>query len=143
MGPVGVISLILDYSIISTQHGKITLIFDRDPSRPDSISLQLNDTGNGIDNQELANLQQPFISPAQHDHYQRGTGLAWFLCQQMAKKMGGNLDIQSKIGIGTRYRLRLVLPRVEKNEPSDQEKILAGTVAMLDIANEEIQGIAS
>jgi two-component system sensor histidine kinase RcsD len=138
-----IISLILDYSIISTQHGKITLIFDRDPSRPDSISLQLNDTGNGIDNQELANLQQPFISPAQQDHYQRGTGLAWFLCQQMAKKMGGNLDIQSKIGIGTRYRLRLVLPRIEKNEPSDQEKILAGTVAMLDIANEEIQGIAS
>lgn len=138
-----IIALVLDYSIISTRHGKITLTFNQDPSGPDLISIQINDTGNGIDHQELANLQQPFISPAQQDHYQRGTGLAWFLCQQMAKKMGGALEIQSKIAIGTRYRLRLALPCIKKTEPDDQEKILAGTVAMLDIANEEIQGIAS
>ncbi|WP_213989768.1 phosphotransferase RcsD [Sodalis sp. dw_96] len=136
-----ILSLLLDYSIISTQYGKIVLSVDQDPSRPDTVILSLSDTGNGIDAKELANLQQPFVTQAQKDRYQRGSGLSWFLCNQLAKKMGGNLDIHSKIDIGTRYRVRLTLPRVDIAEQDDNEKILGGTVVMLDIANEEIQGI--
>ncbi|XBS68605.1 phosphotransferase RcsD [Acerihabitans sp. KWT182] len=137
------LSLLLDYSIISTRYGKIVLSIDSDPSRPDTVILSLSDTGDGVDAKELANLQQPFVSQAQKDRYQRGSGLSWFLCSQLAKKMGGNLDIHSKPGIGTRYRLRLALPHEEIAEQDDNEQILGGTVAMLDIANEEIQGIVS
>ncbi len=136
-----IISLLLDYSIISTQYGKISLSVDQDSSRPDTVILSLSDTGNGIDAKELANLQQPFVTQAQKDHYQRGSGLTWFLCNQLAKKMGGNLDIHSKIDIGTRYRVRLTLPHVDAAEQDDNEKILGGTVVMLDIANEEIHQI--
>lgn len=138
-----ILSLLLDYSIISTQYGKIVLSVDQDPSRPDTVILSLSDTGNGIDAKELANLQQPFVTQAQKDHYQRGSGLSWFLCNQLARKMGGNLDIHSKIDIGTRYRVRLTLPYVDITQQDDNEKILGGTVAMLDIANEEIQEIIS
>ncbi len=137
-----ILSLLLDYSIISTHYGKITLSIGQDPAKPDTLLCILSDTGNGVSEQELANLQQPFVSPGPEDHYQRGSSLSWFLCNQLCKKMGGGLDIHTKADIGTRYRVRLTLPLEENNgHADDQENILAGTVAMLDIANEEIRGI--
>ena len=140
-----ILSLLLDYSIINTPYGKIVLTVEQDPARADGLLIILSDTGNGIAAKELSNLQQPFIHPAQQDHYQRGSGLTWFLCNQLAKKMGGNLDIHSKLDIGTRYRVRLALPAVDTGAagPVEHEKILEDTIALLDIANEEIHAIIS
>ncbi|NDL65258.1 phosphotransferase RcsD [Acerihabitans arboris] len=148
MGDAGavkkIISLLLDYSIISTRFGKIALSVDQDPSRPDTLLCTISDTGSGISAGELANLQQPFVSRAQEDHYQRGSALSWFLCSQLCKKMGGSLDIHSKADIGTRYRVRLRLPLAETGDDADdREDILDETLVLLDIANEEVRVIVS
>ncbi|WP_413723321.1 phosphotransferase RcsD [Sodalis sp. RH23] len=139
-----IISLLLDYSIISTQYGKIVLSVDQDPSRPDILLCTISDTGSGISAEELANLHQPFVSRAREDHYQRGSALTWFLCSKLCKQLGGGLDIHSKADIGTRYRVRLQLPPAAGGEDADeQEKILEDTQVLLDIANEEVRAIVN
>lgn len=139
-----IISLLLDYSIISTQFGKIVLSVDQDPSRSDILLCTISDTGSGISPEELANLHQPFVSRAQEDHYQRGSALTWFLCSRLCKQLGGSLDIHSKAGIGTRYRVRLQLPPAASGDAGEEpEKILDGTLALLDIANEEARSIVN
>lgn len=139
-----IVSLLLDYSIISTNYGKIAISVDQDPSRADTLLCTISDTGSGISPEELANLQQPFVSRAQEDHYQRGSALAWFLCAKLCKQMGGSLDIHSKTDIGTRYRVRLQLTPAENGDDTDpQEKILDDTLVLLDIANEEARGIVT
>jgi two-component system sensor histidine kinase RcsD len=58
--------------------------------------------------------------------------------------MNGGLEIKTKADIGTRYRVHLMLPVEESDaHPDDQEKILEGTQALLDISNEEVRGIIS
>ncbi|TKI04790.1 phosphotransferase RcsD [Martelella alba] len=141
-----ILSLLLDYSIINTAYGKIVLTTEQDPVRADTVLISLDDTGSGIDAKELANLQQPFIHPVQRDTYRRGSGLTWFLCNHLSKKMGGGLEIHSTPDIGTRYRLRLLLPVMDsagEGDAGEQEKILAGVLALLDIANDEVHVIVS
>ena len=38
-----------------------------------------------------------------------GTGLGLFLCKQLAIRHGGNIEVQSKPGVGTRFTLTLPL----------------------------------
>ncbi|MEA9389184.1 phosphotransferase RcsD [Acerihabitans sp. TG2] len=139
-----IVALLLDYSIISTDYGKITLTVDQDQSKPDQLILTINDTGRGVSDVEMTNLQQPFVSPGPVDYDQKGSALTWFLCNQLCKKMHGGLEIKTKADIGTRYRVHLTLP-VEQSEThqDDQEKILEGTQALLDISNEEVRRIIS
>ncbi|TCW00290.1 phosphotransferase RcsD [Biostraticola tofi] len=134
--------LVIDYAIITTHFGKIETSVDRDPQREGHLLFTVSDTGQGIGREELANVEQPFISPAQADHYRRGSGLSWFLCDQLCKKMGGRLEIRSHDGIGTLYTLQLALPEAdEENEAG--ENILDDTLVLLDIANEQVRRITS
>ncbi len=139
-----IMALLLDYSIISTDYGKITLSVEQDADKPTLVVVTINDTGRGVSDLEMANLQQPFVSPAPEDHEQKGSALTWFLCNQLCKKMGGSLEIKTKADIGTHYRVRLTLPVENGGEhPDDQENILDGTQVMLDISNEEVRSIIS
>lgn len=137
-----VIALILDYAITTTHFGKITLRVSGDDAGG-AITFSLSDTGSGIGEQELANLSQPFVSAAQQDRYQRGSGLTWFLCDQLCRRMGGRLAIQSRVDIGTRYTLSLPLAPLEGNAGDEAEKLLEDTLVLLDIRNEEIRAIVS
>lgn len=134
-----VIALILDYAITTTHFGKITLRVSNDDAGG-AVTFSLSDTGSGIGEQELANLRQPFVRAAQQDRYQRGSGLTWFLCDQLCRRMGGQLAIQSRGDIGTRYSLNLPLAPLDGEEA---EKLLQDTLVLLDIRNEEIRTLVS
>lgn len=139
-----VFSLLLDYSIISTAYGKISLTVEKDPNHANTLLCSLSDTGSGISQEEMTNLKQPFVSRAPEDHYHRGSALTWYLCSQLCNKLGGSLDIHTKADIGTRYLVRLQLS--EANNGGDggaAENILDETSVLLDIANEETRGIIS
>lgn len=136
-----VLTLLLDYSIINTDYGKIILRLEQDPVAADTLMLTLSDTGTGIKAAELANLQQPFVAPAQADRYQRGSAIAWFLCNQLCKQMGGRLEIVNNSDIGSHYTARLILPGDVGAQSSEGEMLLEGTLVLLDIANEEVRVI--
>ncbi|MFT4466046.1 MAG: ATP-binding protein [Sodalis sp. (in: enterobacteria)] len=137
-----VIVLILDYAITTTHFGKITLRVSGDDAGG-AITFSLSDTGSGIGEQELANLSQPFVSAAQQDRYQRGSGLTWFLCDQLCRRMGGRLAIQSRVDIGTCYTLSLPLAPLEGDAGEEAEKLLEDTLVLLEIRNEKIRTIVS
>ncbi|MGL9773981.1 MAG: ATP-binding protein [Sodalis sp. (in: enterobacteria)] len=108
------------------------------------MTFTLSDTGSGIGEQKPANLSQPFVSPAQQqDRYQRGSGLTWFLCDQLCRRMNGRLAIQSRVDIGTRYSLSLPLAPLEGEDGKEAEKLLQDTLVLLDIRHEEIRTIVS
>jgi two-component system, cell cycle sensor histidine kinase PleC len=72
------------------------------------ITLKVADTGIGIPANMLHAITQPFEQAA--NHYTRaheGTGLGLAITKELAMLHGGNLDIQSTVGVGTTVTITL------------------------------------
>ncbi|MGC6386324.1 phosphotransferase RcsD [Ewingella sp. S1.OA.A_B6] len=138
-----VLSLLIDYAIVTTSVGKVTLTTEHDAEQPGQLIFHITDTGSGISKEELSNLNYPFLSQTMLDRFNHGSGLTFFLCNQLCKKLGGQLEIRSKLDIGTRYTVR-IKQIFEENEPqAAHEKLLDDVTLLLDITSEEVRGIVT
>ena len=92
------------------------------------ISFIVSDTGVGIPAGAIDTLLQPFVQVEQTlPVADRGTGLGLSICDRLVKKMGGHIEIDSEMGVGTTMTARFQLPlarehvgvtKVEQLEPT-------------------------
>ena len=92
-----------------TEHGQVTL---RATSTTDGLLLSVSDTGPGIPEASQARLFQRF---EQADGPQRraGSGLGLAICRELVDMMGGSVELESRVGHGSTFRVRLPLPLPE------------------------------
>lgn len=105
---------LLSNAIKFTARGEVRLQLDvlgptaDDGSQP--LCLSVTDTGIGIAPEQLQHLFAPFTQAGayiQRDH--GGTGLGLSICQRLVQMMGGELELHSTLGEGTRAEVRLAL----------------------------------
>lgn len=134
-----VLTTLMHYALTTTQWGKISLEVNASDSKPNTVLLQLVDTGSGLTVDELANVDFPYLGETTQDRYGQASGMAFFLCKQLCKQMGGQLEIVAKPDIGTRYNIQLPLALEQQDE--QEEKLLEGVTALVDIAVEDVYKI--
>ncbi|MBT3239022.1 MAG: PAS domain S-box protein, partial [Rhodospirillaceae bacterium] len=67
-----------------------------------SMMIHVADNGIGISEDNIANVLRPFEQGDSHKaKLHSGTGLGLHLCEELIKLHDGDLDLQSKLGIGT------------------------------------------
>lgn len=71
------------------------------------VRLSFEDTGKGISAEQMGKLFQPFSTTRP-----TGTGLGLLIVRRIIREHGGEIDIESRIGLGT--RVSLWLPLVER-----------------------------
>jgi PAS domain S-box-containing protein len=76
------------------------------------LRLEVADTGVGIDPRRLPNLFQPFQQEGEARYKSRGTGLGLAISKSLAEQMGGSIEVESRPGRGSRFRVSLPLPPV-------------------------------
>ena len=81
--------------------GRVTL---RARAEADSVDIEVEDTGEGIAPDRLAQVFEPFFTTKR-----AGTGLGLSISRQLAEMNGGALVLQSVVGVGT--RAVVTLPR--------------------------------
>ncbi len=74
----------------------------------DAILLEVSDEGPGIPPTELRKIFDPFYTTKRPGH---GTGLGLFMVHQIVETYGGQIRVDSTLGRGTTFHLRL--PRAE------------------------------
>ncbi|WP_374454226.1 sensor histidine kinase [Nocardioides sp.] len=87
----------------------LTLVPETVDGRP-GVRLECTDTGIGIDEAELAHVFTPFFRSASPDARRRpGTGLGLAIVQQVARLHHGVVEVDSVLGTGTTFTVRLPL----------------------------------
>ena len=93
-----------------TRQGKITLTATRQSSSepPDWVHFQVMDTGIGMTQEQTANLFRPFVQANNSVTRQfGGTGLGLAISQRYCRMMGGEITVQSELGVGSTFTVRL------------------------------------
>jgi len=82
--------------------GKVRLTARAGPAG--RVALEVEDDGRGIPAEQLARIFDPFYTTRQVG---QGTGLGLAVCHALVGAMGGELEVESEVGRGTRFRLHL------------------------------------
>ncbi|SFU03698.1 two-component system, NarL family, sensor histidine kinase RcsD [Kosakonia arachidis] len=135
-----ILLLLIQYAVTTTQMGKITLEVNMDESAEDRLTFRILDTGTGVNTSEIDNLHFPFLNDTQSDQYGKANALTFWLCDQLARKLGGHLNIKAREDLGTRYSLHVRMA-ARSSQVESEEKLLDDVVAMIDITSNEIRNI--
>ena len=107
---------LLSNAVKYTQRGTVTMRASR---WQESISFEVEDTGNGVPAHLVATVFEPFRQIRTGDsEAPRGTGLGLTISKQLVELMGGDLIFVSREGEGTRVSLTLPQLHGDVEEPS-------------------------
>jgi len=73
-------------------------------SEGDVIGIKVSDNGPGIPEANLSRIFEPFFTTKPVG---KGTGLGLSICYGIIQKMGGQIDVESVVGSGTTFHIRL------------------------------------
>ncbi len=94
-----------------TERGSVTLVARlAESSQPDTVRITVEDTGLGISPHDVGRIFDEFeqVRPSgRGDSLQRGTGLGLAIARKLARLLGGDIEVVSQEGIGSRFTLRL------------------------------------
>ncbi|SFU41741.1 phosphotransferase RcsD [Xenorhabdus koppenhoeferi] len=135
-----IIILLFYYSMTTTSYGKISLTVNSSGKYDNHIQIELMDSGSGLNEIDLTSLNYPFLNELVEDKYSTNSGMTFYLCNQLCKRMDGSLEIKSKLGLGTHYVISLPLLQHD-NENGETPQLLEGITVLIDINNPEVNKI--
>jgi len=69
----------------------------------DAVIVDIEDTGGGMSKTQLSRIFEPFFTTKTEE----GTGLGLPICRDIVAEHGGRLDVESEVGRGSRFTVRL------------------------------------
>ena len=95
---------------------------------PAAVSLLIEDTGCGMDEETRARLFEPFFTTKQTGH---GTGLGLATVQRIVSESGGTIDVKSETGQGTRIEVMFPAGEALPEATVSPERSRAGETILL------------
>jgi signal transduction histidine kinase/DNA-binding NarL/FixJ family response regulator len=102
---------LLGNAIKFTDQGRVCFRVEPLSSDSDTVRLQfsVSDTGTGIATEHLHQLFQAFEQVGDQSHRAEGTGLGLAVSQQIVQLMGGQIQVQSQLGLGSEFSFTVEL----------------------------------
>jgi two-component system, NtrC family, sensor kinase len=96
--------------IEATDAGGIIRFASRIVPEKEAVEITVSDTGRGIPENALDRLFEPFFTTRD-----KGTGLGLAITHGIIQQHGGSIDVESKLGEGTTFRIHLPILKGEEN----------------------------
>ncbi|HLH73694.1 MAG TPA: HAMP domain-containing sensor histidine kinase [Chloroflexota bacterium] len=102
---------LLDNAAKFTQNGKVEFLAKRETAAAgDQLIVDVIDTGIGIPSNQISKLFEKFtVGDDSSTSKYGGTGLGLALSQKLCRLMGGEISVESEIGKGSRFTIRIPL----------------------------------
>ena len=82
-----------------------------------TLCIEVADTGVGIKAESLDAIFDAYDQANKFTHrIYGGTGLGLSVCKSLVDLMGGSINVESKVGIGTTFSVLLPLPAIDENQ---------------------------
>jgi len=73
-----------------------------------TLTIHVADTGIGLSREQQERLFKPFVqADDNHHHLYGGTGLGLVISQRLALLLGGQIQVESEVGVGSTFTLQL------------------------------------
>ena len=95
------INLLTNAVQATAEHGRITI---QTRSISNGVILSVRDNGIGIPKQDLDKIFEPFFSTKAP---KEGTGLGLYVTREIIAKLGGTIEVDSRLGHGTRFDITM------------------------------------
>jgi two-component system NtrC family sensor kinase len=108
------INIIMNSFYYMETEGKIIIstAYESRPYNPDYIRIKLSDNGKGIDKDIIHKIFDPFFSTKAVGE---GTGLGLSICHRIVSEHDGTIDVESKVGKGTVFIIRIPVKKKDHN----------------------------
>jgi two-component system, NtrC family, sensor kinase len=80
------------------------------------IEISIGDSGIGITEESKKKIFEPFYTTKKLGE---GTGLGLAICNQIVKEHSGKIEVESKVGIGSAFKVSIPIPQREEPYESD------------------------
>ena len=87
---------------------------------PARVRVQVRDTGDGLSATQLTQLFQPFNRLGRETTPTKGTGIGLVVSQRLVNSMGGELGVESMVGVGSVFWFELDLAQVHVQTPGPE-----------------------
>jgi signal transduction histidine kinase len=89
--------------------GQVTVTVRQSNEIKDAVEIAVADTGRGIPHERLSEVFDPFVQVDRHltADGQQGVGLGLAISRDLARAMGGELVVESRVGEGSTFIVRL------------------------------------
>lgn len=92
----------MEYGNKETAGNKKTLTIKAELDTINVVKLSVTDTGSGIAKELLGKIYDPFYSSKE-----MGTGLGLSICRSIVDRHGGEIRVESEVGVGTTFIVTL------------------------------------
>ncbi|MGH6994923.1 MAG: sensor histidine kinase, partial [Stellaceae bacterium] len=117
------INLVSNAVKFTPRGGRVTVSAVRDK---DCLVVAVEDTGVGIGEDDLPRLGEAFFQArASYDRRHDGSGLGLSIVKGLVHLHGGDLEIRSRLGRGTRVSVRLPIEGDGKRSPADPVQLVS------------------
>jgi signal transduction histidine kinase len=99
---------LLDNAVKFTAQGRVALAVHFTP--PTRLRFEVRDTGQAMNEQQLARLFKPFEQVGDVHQRSGGTGLGLVICRQFVRLMGGEVQVESRAGQGNTFWFEIDAP---------------------------------
>lgn len=109
-----------------TSGGRVSLSVEASPTADGKFEyvLHVADSGKGIAPELLEHIFDPFVTgDAAYDREVGGTGLGLGIALRSVQALGGTIDVESEVGVGTTFEVRLPMEATTANDKVLETKV--------------------
>ena len=112
---------LMNNAIKFTPKGQITFTVIRGKPNKDTINFEISDTGIGMTRDQIDGLFKPFVQgDSSSTRRYGGAGLGLAISKSLAQFLGGDILVESEIGLGSTFTLEIPVIKL------DSEEVLTG-----------------
>ncbi len=119
-----------------TERGSVTIAATRgEGARSNMIAIAIEDTGIGIARSDFGRIFDEFeqVRPGgRGDSIVRGTGLGLTVSRKLARLLGGDVDVTSRVGTGSRFTLWLPIQSIPRPATTPPEGLELGATIRVE-----------
>jgi len=86
------------------ENSEINLSVSMDDVKENQLTIDVSDNGCGMDDVTMEKIFDPFFTTKSSEE---GTGLGMYIVHNLIEKMGGRIEVHSRLGQGSNFRVIL------------------------------------